>query len=125
MATGSSDCDAGADDSANYDDPGQEVERAGQYFVTALASILAHLASLAGRPQRVTRFHAIRAPPLSIQDYLLRIAKYFQCSHECFVLSLVYIDRIVKAHPEFSVCSLNIHRLIVTSVMLSVKFFDD
>ncbi|CAE7463715.1 CYCU4-1, partial [Symbiodinium pilosum] len=53
------------------------------------------------------------------------IAKYFQCSRECFVLCLVYIDRIVKLHPDFTICSLNIHRLLVTSVMLSVKFFDD
>jgi len=108
-----------------YRDPGQEVGIAGPAFVAALANVLTHLASLAGRPQRVTRFHAVRAPQLSIHDYLTRIATYFQCSHECFVLGLVYIDRIVKIHPEFTICSLNIHRLLVTSVMLGAKFFDD
>lgn len=108
-----------------YGDPGQEVGVAGSGFVAALANVLTHLASLAGRPQRVTRFHAIRAPQLSIHDYLLRIGTYFQCSNECFVLSLVYIDRIVKLHPEFTICNLNIHRLLVTSVMLAAKFFDD
>jgi len=95
-------------------------------FVPALASVLTHLASLATpRPQRVTRFHAVRDPQLSVHDYLVRIATYFQCSHECFVLGLVYIDRIVKLHPEFTICKLNIHRLLVTSVMLAAKFFDD
>merc|ERR1719188_2787840 len=95
-------------------------------FVPALASVLTHLASLAApRPQRVTRFHAVRDPQLSVHDYLTRIQTYFQCSHECFVLGLVYIDRIVKIHPEFTICSLNIHRLLVTSVMLGAKFFDD
>lgn len=112
-------------DEAPYGDPGQEVDTAGPYFVTALADVLTHLASLAGRPQRVTKFHSVRAPQLSIRDYLMRIAKYFQCSRECFVLCLVYIDRIVKLHPEFTICSLNIHRLLVTSVMLAAKFFDD
>lgn len=110
---------------APYNDPGQEVDTAGPYFVTALADVLTHLASLAGRPQKVTKFHSVRAPQLSIRDYLMRIAKYFQCSRECFVLCLVYIDRIVKLHPEFTICSLNIHRLLVTSVMLAAKFFDD
>lgn len=110
---------------ATYQDPGQEVGTAGPGFVAALANVLTHLASLAGRPQRVTRFHAIRAPQLSIHDYLMRISTYFQCSHECFVLGLVYIDRIVKLHPEFTICNLNIHRLLVTSVMLGAKFFDD
>ncbi|CAE7620323.1 CYCU4-1 [Symbiodinium natans] len=74
---------------------------------------------------QVTKFHSVRPPQLPIRDYLFRIAKYFQCSRECFVLCLVYIDRIVKLHPDFTICSLNIHRLLVTSVMLAVKFFDD
>ena len=38
----------------SYGDPGQEVDTAGADFVTALASVLTHLASLApGRPNRV------------------------------------------------------------------------
>eukprot|EP00401_Gymnodinium_catenatum_P020198 CAMPEP_0117515044 /NCGR_PEP_ID=MMETSP0784-20121206/30378_1 /TAXON_ID=39447 /ORGANISM="" /LENGTH=275 /DNA_ID=CAMNT_0005310851 /DNA_START=95 /DNA_END=922 /DNA_ORIENTATION=+ len=106
-------------------EPSQHVGIAGESFVTALANVLTHLASLAGRPQRVTRFHAIRAPQLSVHDYLMRISTYFQCSDECFVLGLVYIDRIVKLHPEFTISNLNIHRLLVTSVMLAAKFFDD
>jgi len=110
----------------SYDDPLQEVDRAGPAFVPALANVLTHLASLSpGRPNRVTHFHSVRPPQLSIEDYLSRIAKYFQCSNECFVLSLIFIDRIVKIHPEFTICKLNIHRLLLTSVMLGVKYFDD
>jgi len=115
-------CD-GAEDP--YDDPGQEVSVAGPNFVLGLANVLTHLASITGRPGRITRFHAVRAPELSIHDYLVRIATFFQCSPECFVLCLVYIDRLVKLHPEFSICNLSIHRLLVTSVMLAAKFFDD
>lgn len=115
----------GTSNEPRYDDPGMEVEMAGHSFVNALATVLTHLASLAGRPQRVTKFHSVRAPQLSIHEYLERISKYFQCSRECFVLCLVYIDRIVKLHPEFGICPLNIHRLLVTSVMLAAKFFDD
>jgi hypothetical protein len=108
-----------------YSDPGQEVRAAGPSFIPALANVFQYLASLTGRPQRVTRFHAIRVPQLSIAEYLTRISTYFQCSNECFVLALVYIDRIVKQHPDFSISVLNIHRLLVTSVMLAAKFFDD
>jgi len=108
-----------------YNDPLQEVDYAGPQFVPALANVLTHLASLTGRPNKVTPFHCVRAPQLGVYDYLMRISKYFQCSNECFVMSLVYIDRIVKLHPEFTICSLNIHRLLVTSVMLAVKFYDD
>lgn len=126
MAAASSDAASADAPVDEYGDPGQEVAMAGPGFVAALASVLTHLASLApGRPNKVTHFHSVRAPQLSIHEYLSRVSKYFQCSHECFVLCLVYIDRIVKLHPEFSICSLNIHRLLVTSVMLAVKFFDD
>lgn len=73
----------------------------------------------------LSKFHALRPPNISIKDYLLRIAKYAACSGECFVLALVYIDRIIQSNPTFVVNSLNIHRLLITSVMLAAKFFDD
>lgn len=41
------------------------------------------------------------------------------------MLALVYIDRIIQSNPNFVVNSLNIHRLLITSVMLAAKFFDD
>jgi hypothetical protein len=72
----------------------------------------------------VTKFHALRAPSISIQDYLDRIFKYASCSCECFVLALIYIDRVIQ-RQNFVINSLNIHRIIITSVMLSAKFFDD
>lgn len=114
-----------AEDPVSYDDPLKEVDQVGSSFVPALANVLTHLASLTGRPNKVTPFHCVRAPQLGVYEYLMRISKYFQCSHECFVMSLVYIDRVVKLHPEFTICQLNIHRLVVTSVMLAVKFYDD
>ncbi len=74
--------------------------------------------------------------------FLNRVAKYAACSGECFVLALIYIDRIIQTNPTFVVNSLNIHRLLITrslqprcprqrliraalSVMLGAKFFDD
>lgn len=73
----------------------------------------------------ISKFHALRPPAITIKDYLNRIAKYASCSGECFVLALVYIDRIIQSNPSFVVNSLNIHRLLITSVMLAAKFFDD
>jgi hypothetical protein len=75
--------------------------------------------------RNISKFHALRPPQISIKDYLARIARYAQCSKECFVLALVYIDRIIQTNHSFIVNSLNIHRLIITSVMLAAKFFDD
>lgn len=40
------------------------------------------------------------------------------------MLALVYIDRLIQRN-NFIICSLNVHRVVVTSVMLAAKFFDD
>ena len=104
------------------------------FFVSSLACVLTHLVSLRGdgdpspdgwEAAPLTVFHAVRVPSVSIHDYLFRVARYFLCSPECFVMALIYIDRIMKKHQDFVICKLNIHRLIVTSMMLAVKFFDD
>lgn len=53
-----------------------------------------------------------------------RIHKYASCSAECFILALVYIDRLIQGN-NLTLTSLNVHRVIITSVMLAAKFFDD
>jgi len=73
----------------------------------------------------VTRFHALRAPRTPIKSYLERITRYTKCSEECLVLALIYIDRLIKNNGDFLVVSLNVHRLMLTSIMVSAKFFDD
>lgn len=70
-------------------------------------------------------FHGIRVPSISIGKYLERIYKYTNCSPSCFVVAYVYIDRLVHAHPNSLVVSLNIHRLLVTSLMVAAKMLDD
>uniref|UniRef100_A0A5B7C1S3 Putative cyclin-U1-1 n=1 Tax=Davidia involucrata TaxID=16924 RepID=A0A5B7C1S3_DAVIN len=70
-------------------------------------------------------FHGVRAPSISIPKYLERIYKYTNCSPSCFVVGFVYIDRLVHKHPDSLVVSLNVHRLLVTSVMVAAKTLDD
>ncbi|OEH73946.1 cyclin2 related protein [Cyclospora cayetanensis] len=73
----------------------------------------------------ITTFHAISTPAITVSAYLQRVARYFGCSNECFVLALVYIDRILKRHPGFTVSLLNIHRLLLSAVAVAAKFYDD
>merc|ERR1719247_705209 len=75
--------------------------------------------------KRVTFFHSVRPPTLKVHDYLARIRKYFLASDECYVMALVYIDRVGKIDPAMTVCELNVHRLLVISAMLAAKFHDD
>ncbi|CAK0903743.1 unnamed protein product [Prorocentrum cordatum] len=43
----------------------------------------------------------------------------------CAVVSLVYLDRLLKRHPWITVGPLTCHRLVLVSVVLAIKFWDD
>jgi hypothetical protein len=85
--------------------------------------ILAHNHSIC--PQKMTVFHGFKAPNISIEKYLERIFKYANCSPSCFVVAYAYIDRFIRQQPGIPITSLNVHRLLITSVMVAAKFLDD
>ncbi|XP_057859237.1 cyclin-U1-1 [Cryptomeria japonica] len=75
--------------------------------------------------KNLTVFHGVRAPSITVPKYLERIFKYTNCSPSCFVVGYIYIDRLVHRQPDFPVTSLNVHRLLLTSVMIAAKMLDD
>ncbi|CAD8079260.1 unnamed protein product [Paramecium primaurelia] len=60
--------------------------------------------------QQVSVFHASRAPSISIQNYIQRIAKYTNCNSVCFVLALIYLDKVQEMHQDVVLNSNCIHR---------------
>lgn len=103
-------------------------ENDGEDLVPVLSSVLQQLVhrddKMAHRTT-FTIFHALKPPAISIHKYLQRIFQYANCSRSCFVVALIYIDRIIQRNASFMITSLNIHRLLITSVMVAAKFFDD
>jgi len=103
---------------------------AGSEFVQGFQLVLTHMAQAAPVANREARqnamlFHSVHPPSMGIQDYLERIRKYFRCSDECFVVALVYIDRVAKAESGVSMSALNAHRLLLVAVVIAAKFQDD
>jgi len=76
-------------------------------------------------PPRLGVFHGIRIPDISIEQYLERIFKYVHCSPSVFVVAYAYIDRLIQLNSGFRITSQNVHRLLITSVMVAAKFLDD
>ncbi|KAG1470545.1 hypothetical protein G6F56_002621 [Rhizopus delemar] len=77
-----------------------------------------------------TQFHSRFAPSIDILSYFTMILKYCPCANECFLSLLVYFDRMSKRSFDltgkpFSIDSFNIHRLIITGIMVASKFFSD
>jgi len=101
----------------------------GLAIVRVLSAVLDRLVSAnttiaIGDPGQVTKFHAMKPPAIGIQQYLERIHKYASCSNECFILALIYIDRLIQRN-NFLLTELNVHRVVITGILLAAKFFDD
>ncbi|MCO5580778.1 hypothetical protein L7F22_034649 [Adiantum nelumboides] len=75
--------------------------------------------------QRLTVFHGHKAPSITVEQYVERIFKYANCSPSCFVVAYAYLDRFIHQQPGIPITSLNVHRLLITSVMVAAKFLDD
>ncbi|XP_028804709.1 cyclin-U4-1 [Neltuma alba] len=99
-------------------------------LITFLSSLLKRVsesndANLNLQPQRISVFHGLSRPTISIHSYLERIFKYANCSPSCFIVAYVYLDRFTQRQPSLPINSFNVHRLLITSVMVAAKFMDD
>ncbi len=70
------------------------------------------------------KFQSSYAPEVSIHSYLDRIRKYSRCSDSCFIMSLIYIDRLIETR-QLILTPLNVHRLLITCIMMTAKYNDD
>ncbi|ORZ18935.1 cyclin-domain-containing protein [Absidia repens] len=72
----------------------------------------------------LTHFHSRAKPNISILAYLTRILKFAPFSNEALLSLLVYFDRIALKQ-QYAVNSFNVHRLLITSVVVASKFTSD
>ncbi|KAI4338768.1 hypothetical protein MLD38_023782 [Melastoma candidum] len=97
-------------------------------MVRILSSLLENLAESnerEARPRVASVFHGLTRPAISVQQYLERIFKYANCSPCCLVVAYVYLDRFSRRQPSLPINTFNVHRLLIASVLVAVKFMDD
>ena len=70
------------------------------------------------------KFQSSSIPGISVQDYLHRISSYAKCSDACFIIALIYIDRLIEMQSVV-LTDFNIHRILMTSILLAAKVFED
>ncbi|GER31586.1 cyclin family protein [Striga asiatica] len=112
-------------------DPGQHDPSATPRVLTVVSRVLEKLVarndqlSAGAAGGRLSPFDGVRPPAISLEKYVERIYKYTGCSPSCFVVGFVYIDRLLHRFPDSPVASLNVHRLLITGVMVASKILDD
>lgn len=70
-------------------------------------------------------FDCHETPDMTIQSYLERIFKYTKAGPSVYVVAYVYIDRFCQANPGFRITSRNVHRLLITTIMVASKYVED
>eukprot|EP01084_Bolivina_argentea_P134838 237718_1 len=61
-----------------------------------------------------TSFDSSTVVSKPITDYINRMGRYAQFREECYVMALVYIDRLCNLNPEIKLNYFTVHRLIAT-----------
>jgi hypothetical protein len=51
--------------------------------------------------------------------------KYSKCSNECLILGIIYLDRITLLDQTILYNKYNIHRFLMISIVIAIKFIDD
>jgi hypothetical protein len=114
---------------AKGEDRAKVVGVTGSQLVAAVAVILTvHCARGAATSEKRTLFHADGAHEAelgTIRDFLMRLHKAMRCSKECFILALVYMDRLVECCDRITISNLTVHRLLLAGTLVASKVMDD
>lgn len=70
-------------------------------------------------------FNSSTIPNITLHDFLKRLHKYTQFSAECLVIAIIYIDRYNMGMKEFRLNQLNVHKMVLTAILLAAKYQDD
>jgi hypothetical protein len=92
----------------------------------AVGHLLAHMLTMLKEPPCPRMpFDASWEPKMSIVEYYQRVRQYSQATPESIVCSLVVLRKVVRATPRIYLTNYNVHRLLITSIMVFAKFYDD
>lgn len=74
---------------------------------------------------RTNIFNCREIPDMNIQSYLERIFRYTRAGPSVYVVAYVYIDRFCENNPGFRINARNVHRLLITTIMVASKYVED
>jgi hypothetical protein len=74
--------------------------------------------------QKELMFYNDNIPQISIKEYCERIVELTHCEEGSFIASLLYVDRVCRYNNVILTLN-NIHKLLFTSIIISIKYNED
>ena len=76
------------------------------------------------KKQSMMYFSANTIPNITIKDYIMRIQNYSEVEKSTLILSLILIDRMCRK-SGILLTHYNIHRILFSSLLISIKYNED
>ncbi len=70
-------------------------------------------------------FNSQTVPNMKMGDFIRRLHKYTKFSPACLIVAIIYIDRYNLSEPSFILNHRNIHKVVLTGILLATKYQDD
>jgi len=71
------------------------------------------------------RFYSKKAPPIALEEYMLRLHKYCPMSTAVYLAASVYITRMAVIEKIILVTPRNVHRLVLAGLRVAMKALED
>lgn len=82
------------------------------------------LVRLPAKKERISIFFSIYPPALSCPKYVMRIHEYTQISPGVFMRAVYILHELRTQDARFELSGYNLHRLLMTAVVLAIKFHE-
>ena len=71
------------------------------------------------------KFYSKKPPPISVEEYLMRLHRYCPMSTAVYLATSLYIFKIAAVEKIIPVTSRNVHRLVLAGLRVAVKALED
>ena len=71
------------------------------------------------------KFHSKKSPPISLEEYLMRLHQYCPMSTAVYLATSLYIFKLAVIEKIIPVTSRNVHRLVLAGLRVAMKALED
>lgn len=73
----------------------------------------------------VRKFYSKKPPPISLEEYLMRLHQYCPMSTAVYLATSLYIHRLAVIEKTLPVTARNVHRLVLAGLRVAMKALED
>lgn len=95
-------------------------------IIYGIVGVLEHLIAKSDQADSITKSDFDQQDiGISIGNFLDHIVTSGLCSKECYIITLIYGERMLQRNDGFQITRRNVHRLMLVSLLLASKMLDD